>query len=157
MGMRVAKALLDSDQMLCTTAVWSKDLALPENALWHWLSIHTAMISSPFRTPFSAIVLSEWTITLLPRRVSLKVERPVEMQQRKGQIAASGCQPYAIASISSEAIWLSFLVKNCCRILCSGSWSVYVRQPSSSSSTAPILGGVDLHAKIISRAQTVTD
>ena len=45
-------------QTLWTTAVWSNDLALP------------------FRMPCSAIVLSLWTTTRLPRSSSLKVDRP---------------------------------------------------------------------------------
>ena len=76
-------------QTLWTTAVWSNDLALP------------------FRMPCSAIVLSLWTTTRLPRSSALKVDRPEQRRTHEGAAHTHpGAQrsPYAIASISSDAI-----------------------------------------------------
>ena len=41
--MRLATAWLGTDHMLCTTAVWSKDLALPESVLVHWQGVGIAL------------------------------------------------------------------------------------------------------------------
>ena len=76
-------------QTLWTTAVWSNDLALP------------------FRMPCSAIVLSLWTTTRLPRSSALKVDRPEQRHAHTGAARTHHgvrSSPYAIASISRDAI-----------------------------------------------------
>ena len=76
------------------------------------------------RTPFSTVVLSEWTTIFLPRSFSPKVEGPK-----------------AIDSSSKEAIWLSPRRLNCSIVWVCGSMSAYSQQPSIKS-TAATLGGV---------------